>query len=100
MMEPLPLPIHIYAEEEKCPKCNKPENIKNICAHCGYEYKEENNNIGFFDWFVIISIWAIVLSIVIWALVTIISWLTNSDTLTLFEVLKIEWRWITSLRIC
>lgn len=35
------VPIMVPREPEKCPKCHKPEDIKQTCRNCGYEYPEE-----------------------------------------------------------
>ena len=35
------MPFFINNEPDRCPKCDRIENIKEVCAHCGYEYKEE-----------------------------------------------------------
>lgn len=36
-------PIIIHKEPAKCPKCDRPEDIKEVCAHCGHEYRCEGH---------------------------------------------------------
>lgn len=43
----MPMPIFIPRGEEevkKCPKCKKGEDIKEVCKHCGYVYKESKES--------------------------------------------------------
>jgi hypothetical protein len=49
------IPIFISPEEpEKCPECQKEEDIKEVCRHCGYEYLDysdiEFSWKGFLKW--------------------------------------------------
>jgi hypothetical protein len=40
----VPIFIPMNNQPDKCPKCNKDEEIKEVCAHCGYEYPEKKSS--------------------------------------------------------
>ena len=63
---PMPMPIFINSssEEEVCPSCGKPEDIKMVCNHCGYEYKPESSRVP--TWlFVLLMILSIVIGAIL-----------------------------------
>lgn len=39
MIIPVFIPPH---EPDRCPSCGKLENVKSVCKHCNYEYKEDD----------------------------------------------------------
>ena len=42
-----PIFIHTRSSQPcKCPNCQKDEEIKQVCAHCGHEYEEEESGSG------------------------------------------------------
>ena len=99
---PPPMPIIIHdEEEEKCPKCGKPEERKEVCSHCGYEYEEEDCS----SWDSI-SVLLIIL-FCIWFVITLIVWLVQSsgvpadsmERVTLLNILKAQWGFISKLRL-
>lgn len=88
------MPVH--REPSRCPKCDKKENIVEVCKHCGYEYEEESLT----GWDILIGIF------VAWVILTIGYWILQSvdypygtEPKALWEVLKSQWRAITSLKI-
>ena len=87
------IPIFIHSEPDKCPKCEKEEDIKQVCRHCGYEYEEDGESV----WFILGVIGSFIL--IIYILVTLTNWFTALDGATLFEVIKNQWEWVTELRI-
>ena len=43
-MIPIFIPVRTsQPEPKKCPQCDKPEDIKKVCRHCSYEYKETDS---------------------------------------------------------
>lgn len=99
MIPPILIPILIpigHSETPKCPKCKRNEDIKEVCRHCGYEYKHEPTN-----WYEKIII-AIVTILILWAIITVSLWLMGNligDNKTLWEQIKLEWEWLQSLRL-
>lgn len=87
-------PIIINQNEEVCPNCGKPEEIIEVCKHCGHEYEYESLSVKekiIFALFVIVFIWV---------MITLFEWLFfNFDNESLFEIIKSQYDWITSLRI-
>jgi len=83
-------------EPSKCPGCGKPEDIKQVCRHCGREYCEEESCGCLTPILAILIIGAIV-----WFLFTIGHWLMSQqfDKLTLLEVLKSQAHFIGGLRL-
>lgn len=92
-----PIIIPASVIEDKCPKCNKDENIIEVCAHCGYEYKEEPTR--WYDWVVPL----LVVVVGIWALCTVIVWIIDSteygDKRSLWEIIVMQWDFIKSLKM-
>lgn len=83
----------------KCPSCGKPENIKQVCGHCKYEYPEDE------DWngWVVLGV-IVVLIVLVWLGVTILHWLVeqngfNAVKPTLFDVFRSQWEFVRNLRI-
>jgi len=89
-----PIIIHSNSGPPKCPECGKEENIKQICKHCGYEYPEEEIN-GFMTFLGIV--------LIIWLILTIAWWIADNSSLgekrSLWEIIKVEFEFITSLKI-
>lgn len=93
MITPIIIPMG-NSEKPKCPSCNKNESKKEVCSHCGHEY--EYVSLNFMErvivFFLIVGF--------VWLIVTLVSWLfVNLDNKSLFEIIKIQWDWLTSLRI-
>ena len=78
----------------RCPSCSKREKTKTVCAHCDYEYVEDEENESVF-WLVIGTITFILFSV--YLILTIMTWLIEG--IPLFQVFRDQWEWITSLRI-
>jgi uncharacterized protein (DUF983 family) len=89
-------PIFIHTEPEKCPECHKTEDIKEVCRHCGYEYKEDE---GCFSIVVFIIVIVVILVFATWVIWTLSDWLCSSYPTTLLETLKSQWEWLRSIRI-
>lgn len=66
-----PIIIPVSSEPERCPKCGKTEDRREVCGHCGYEYPESD---GLKWWEVIllvlifISVMVLLFSFAIWAM--------------------------------
>lgn len=88
-----PIVTPIYVQPETCPGCGAPEKIKTVCAHCGHEYPEDDGGLGVVDTLVVIG----VVLLVIWAIITILMWLVEADSL--LEALKSQWHWAASKRL-
>ena len=88
-------PIIITSHRNKipcCPKCNKPENIKLVCDHCGYEYKDSTIQ----EWLAVLYFILIVL-FVSWIIVTIIIWIINYNEVTLVQTFLNQFKFIYKL---
>ena len=40
MSSPIIMPPISDKSRERCPECGKDEDIKRVCSHCGWEYKD------------------------------------------------------------
>jgi hypothetical protein len=78
-------------DSERCPKCNRIENKKIVCAECGYEYNKDGSDVP-----VIISGF-LVSFIFIWVISTLLAWAFGSDYKTLVGMLKEQWQWFKDL---
>jgi hypothetical protein len=90
-----PIPIFFFHDDEpeKCPACGKPEKKKVACAHCGHEYKQEEEE------FSGAAIFGTVL-LALWALMTMSCWaLDNADGHgpSLVSVLLGQWNFVWRL---
>jgi hypothetical protein len=91
----IPIFFHSKSETSKCPGCKKDENIKEICAHCGYEYKESE-----FSDFIPICIIVLGCFVFLWIGFTILDWLFGyPGNRSLLEVIVDQWRWILNKRL-
>jgi hypothetical protein len=90
---PIIIPIH-SSEPSRCPECGKTEDIKQVCRHCGHEYRDEEGS----AWW---GLWLIVGIVGLWALSTVGYWLMEQDFSkpTLLEVLKAQGEFFRGLRI-
>ena len=86
-------PIIIQQPTPRCPSCNGVEATKTTCRHCGYEYKDDG--FGFKD--AVICIGTILL--LLWAAFTIMVWFIDYDRHSLVDILILQWKWFTSLRV-
>lgn len=83
-----PIIIPMPVEPDRCPECNNVENVKAVCANCGYEYRDGEGRV----WPAVLII---VLSVVfaVWFLLTMTEWLTYGNK-TLVQVLVSQWNFI------
>jgi len=91
-----PIVVPISDEPDTCPQCGRAENKKEVCCHCGYEYKEEDT-----PWwvpFVAIGMLIGIVVLVVWFLFTMTEWIFGADA-TLWEILKSQWKSLSGLRI-
>jgi len=88
-----PIPIFIDNSPARCPECGKDEDIKTVCAHCGYEYSDES--LSAIEVILVIGI----ILFGIWLLCTIFYWLVEANDSSLWGVLKSQWNFIWSLKI-
>lgn len=94
-----PIPIILPAQERsKCPACKADEDIVEVCAHCGHKYIDEPTR-----WYHVFC-GIIMILFVIWALITVISWLFDNSTYggekrSLWEIIVMQWDFVKSLRI-
>ncbi len=94
MITPIIIPMR-SSEPSRCPECGKPEDIKQVCRHCGHEYSEE----GVSGWWVL---WLILGTVAaLWLLSTVVYWLLEQgfSNPTLLEVLKEQGEFFRGLRI-
>ena len=74
-----------HSEIPRCPSCEKPEDIKEVCNHCGHEYKQEENKSSIIDF----MFNALIVIIVFFILGNVVFWLLNNtingDDITLVE---------------
>lgn len=82
-------------EPERCPKCNKPEDIKEVCKNCGYEYPEDEENFTGVDYLVGASL----LIGNIYIIVTLLCWVTSDNHYTLLGIIQSQFQWLIRLRI-
>ena len=80
--------------KDKCPECGKPEDIKEVCRHCEYEYPEDYD----------ISWWGITIIILLicfsgYLFGTVIYWLTDYNNSTLIEIFHGQIDWISNKRL-
>ena len=95
-VQPIYIPASSSSEPSKCPSCDKKEDIKKVCRHCDYEYKEPPTTFteGLVAFMVIVS--------VIWLCVTILVWLMDysfGDKKTLLDMFIAQWEFIKNLRL-
>jgi len=79
----------IFLSESHCPECGREEDIKKVCAHCGYRYEEENT--GDLKEYVLVFILVVLGASFIGV---IVDWLVSD--MTLIDRLGDYWEWITS----
>ena len=85
---PIIIPMH-SSKPSRCPECGNAEDIKQVCRHCGHEYRKEREEEGS-GWWVLWMILGIVAGL--WLLITVGYWLMEQDYSrpTLLEVLKAQ----------
>ena len=83
-----------FVIKESCPGCGKDEDIKQVCRHCGYEYKNEWSQLSLVE--KIVAILGVI--IILWLIFTIVTWLFFADD-SLFEIIKSQYEHIKELRI-
>lgn len=100
----IPILIPYNNEPEHCPKCDKKENIKSVCAHCGYEYKEEKYSI-YVKIYIIGAIITFVLSLLLFKFIFYKSMCLDIDCgiidylVMVLVSLAIAWLWPLSIII-
>ena len=83
------------SEPSLCPECGKPEDIKQVCRHCGHEYRDEDSS----GWCVPLVILGMIA--VVWLSFTLGFWLLEQDfdKPTLLDVLNAQGAFFRGLRI-
>jgi hypothetical protein len=93
----IPIIVPIDSSPSTCPECGKVEDIKRVCRHCGYEYKDCDPT-TFRDW---LGVFVVV--VVIWAGITVLIWLLQTGTerypATLVRCFECQWEFIKSLKV-
>lgn len=89
------IPVVIHKEPERCPKCHRVENIKEVCAECGYEYEQGDQSDSFMSIVFTTLAMIVAMAIAFWFGVTLMRWLSGTP---LFRVLETQWQWLTSLK--
>lgn len=93
------IPIFIHSqkrEPDRCPECHKEEDVKVVCAHCGYEYPEEDSSWS--QWVAWLTITIVTLTI----MCLFIGWATHCEVHpeykgTFIDYLGETWKSIASL---
>ena len=93
---PVPIFINSSEENERCPKCGKPEEIVEVCKHCGHEYEYEED-IGIIAKIISIAILIFVLIFIAWFLLTLLFWLVEGGSLE--EILRGQWEYLSRMSI-
>lgn len=88
-----PMPIIVNREPDRCPNCNKIEDIKKVCRNCGHEYKDLP--LTSTDVFYAATLGATFF----WVLCTLVFWFIDYKNRPLFEIIKSQVEFISSLRI-
>lgn len=86
-------------EPDRCPKCGKEEDIKQVCKHCGYEYEETDNDLS--GWSIVFGTLSFI-GIGIWLAITIYVWIAESgasNPSTLIDVLVSQYDFVSRLRV-
>lgn len=89
-----PFPVFINHREPKCPECGEPENIKQTCRHCGYEY-DEDNELNFKD--VLFIMFAVI--VFVWAIITLMMWFAERENTSLIGLIIAQIKAVMELRI-
>lgn len=90
-----PIPIIVPARAPHCPKCDRVENTKLVCRHCGFEYEDDGGRI--WPWLLLVLLGA---AVGIWAFVTVVEWIDPyKGNPTLVEVIQAQWAWVRKLRL-
>lgn len=92
MSTPMPMIVPVVTSPPRCPGCQKVENVKRVCAHCGYEYTEEGGVLK--EVLIIGGIVVIAILFVSWLTFTCFDWF---DGTPLREVLHEQWEWVKGL---
>jgi len=92
-----PIVVPIYHSDPRCPNCDKIEDKKEVCKHCGYEYPPDSEP-------TILLVLAVVAAFIIgiWMLVTLLVWLGENYSggeSTLLEILRSQWDFVRKLRV-
>lgn len=98
---PTPMPIIIPVsgddESKKCPKCHKHEELKTVCAHCGYEYEDESEPSSLKDNIIFVLLLIAIVGIPIWLFVTFLQFVVSYSHPTLMEVIYNQWLWVSDI---
>jgi hypothetical protein len=82
-------------EPSHCPKCSRVENKVVVCKHCGYEYPEDDTSLAAKIFGVTIMILIVIFTF--WFIATMFDWFLGHASL--LDVIKSQWKFITSKRI-
>lgn len=92
-----PIPIFIRdSEPDKCPKCNREEDVVEVCRHCGHEYEYVDDT----RWYHVVGVllmFLFALVVFLFVAVTIVDWLMGHETL--WEVFTGKIGWLFSKKI-
>lgn len=91
----MPMPVG-NPEPDRCPKCERIEDIKMVCRKCGYEYPDEPERWYQSNWFFILTLIAAT-PILLWLFFTVLHWLVSETSLQ--SVLKSQWEWFRGIRV-
>lgn len=93
MIQPVIIPMSIQHEPDKCPNCKNPENIKQVCRNCGYEYKEDDelSRKEFLFCFLIVSIF-------FWVLATVTIWVADGNK-SLLDMFINQFKYVSKLKM-
>lgn len=50
------MPVPVSHEPDRCPKCMRPEDVKQMCRYCQYEYVEEDGMPVIFGWLILVFV--------------------------------------------
>lgn len=89
-----PVPIFVPMEDERCPNCDREENIIEVCGHCGHKYEEEEFEGSVFG---VVAKILLVVIVFCWLLITLTIWVFSNEPL--LDILISQWDAITSLRL-
>lgn len=57
-------------QPSRCPNCDRLEDVKLVCRHCGHEYKEDDKPMGWWQ----IAIATLVVVVMVWLMISTIVW--------------------------
>lgn len=97
-IQPMIVPVYINRGPSHCPECGKVEDIKEVCRHCGHEYKKKDSVMK--EVCIIFGILFLILFFS-WLICTLVFWIgEQKDGLpTLVDCFKYQLNYLSKLRI-